>query len=527
MLVLHHAHIYTLDPLHPQAEAVAVENGHIVAVGGNEEILNVYATRARARDMQNCVLLPGLTDAHIHLENYARSLTYVDCETTTRAECLRRVAERAQKTLPGEWIFGHGWNQNLWTEGFGSRQDLDAAAPRNPVYLTAKSLHASWANTAALQLANISASTADPEGGSIPREAGGMPNGLLLENAMPLVERIIPPLSDEAVARLIQDAQPHLWQMGLTGVHDYDRRQCFVALQQLEAQGHLRLRVVKSLPLDDLPHAVGLGLRSGFGSEWLRIGSVKLFADGALGPRTAAMLQPYEGEREYTGMLMLDAEEIFEVGVQAAQSGISLAIHAIGDRANHEVLNAYQQLRAYEQKNNLPRLRHRLEHVQVLHPADLPRLAQLGIIASMQPIHATSDMSIADQHWGNRAALSYAWNSVLQQGTALAFGSDAPVEIPNPFWGMAAAITRRRADGSPSASGWRAEQCITPEAALRAYTTGAAYAAGWENHVGMLRPGYFADLIALQTDPFIGNPLDLYHVHPIATMSAGEWVWEG
>lgn len=526
MLILHHAHIYTLDPLHPQAEAVAVENGRIMAVGTNDEVLDAFGAHASLRHMEGAVLLPGLTDAHLHLENYARSLKYVDCETNTRAECLRRVAERARITPPGEWIFGHGWNQNLWEEGYGSRQDLDAAAPNHPVYLTAKSLHASWANTAALRHAGISAATPDPEGGSLPREADGMPTGILLENAVPLLESKLPPPDETAVAEMIRDAQTALWRMGLTGVHDYDRRSSFMALQMLEARDELRLRVVKSIPLEDMPHAVAIGLRSGFGSDWLRIGSVKLFADGALGPRTAAMLQPYEGETDYSGMLMLDAEEIYEVGIQAAQSGISLAIHAIGDRANHEVLNAYEQLRAYESQNHLPALRHRLEHVQVLHPNDLPRLARLGIIASMQPIHAASDMFIADRHWGDRAALSYTWNSVLQQGTALAFGSDAPVEIPNPFWGMAAAVTRRRADGDPSPAGWRPEQCISLEAALRAYTTGAAYAAGWENRMGMLRSGYFADMIALQTDPFTCDSMDLYRMSPFATMVAGDWVWE-
>jgi predicted amidohydrolase YtcJ len=268
-------------------------------------------------------------------------------------------------------------------------------------------------------------------------------------------------------------------------------------------------------------------LRSGFGDDFLRIGSVKLFSDGALGPRTAAMLQPYEGEAGYTGMLLLDAEEIFERGREAVKTGLSLAIHAIGDRANHEVLNAYAQLRAFERENGLPELRHRIEHVQVLHADDVARLAGLGVIASMQPIHATSDMRIADRHWGQRADLAYAWRTLLQNGAMLAFGSDAPVESPNPFWGLHAAVTRRRRDGTPGPLGWHPEQRLGLEEALRAFTLGPAFAAGLEARRGRLAAGYDADLIVLERDPFQAPPDELYTLLPGATMVAGEWVWQG
>ncbi len=217
--------------------------------------------------------------------------------------------------------------------------------------------------------------------------------------------------------------------------------------------GELKLRVLKSIPFENLHHAIALGLRSGFGDDMLRIGSLKLFSDGALGPHTAAMLKPYEDDPHNTGLLMLDAEQLFELGQLAVRNGISLAIHAIGDRANHEVLNAYEQLRNLErsiQPLSKVQLRHRIEHVQVLHPDDVGRLSKLNVIASMQPIHATSDMVMADQFWGKRAALAYAWREQITHGAKLVFGSDAPVESPNPFWGIHAAVTRRRADGSPS-----------------------------------------------------------------------------
>ena len=526
MRLLHNAHIHTLNPAQPVATAIAVDQGRILAVGSSQELLAEFAERAACEDMHGLTLWPGLTDSHLHLEHYAFSLQMIDAETTSRDECLRRVAERAQTTTPGQWIRGHGWNQNVWPEGFGSAADLDAVAPDHPVYLTAKSLHSSWANSVALRLAGITAATPDPEGGQIVRDGQGRPTGILLESAMELVGSIIPAPTVAETARAIHEALPRLWQMGLTGVHDYDGARCFAALQILDQTADLRLRVVKSIPHENLPLAVQLGLRSGFGSDQLRIGSVKLFADGALGPQTAAMLQPYEGGSANTGMLLLDNEQIFEAGRQAAAGGLSLAIHAIGDRANHEVLLAYAHLREYEQQQGLPALRHRIEHVQVLHPQDYTRLAELGVIASVQPIHATSDMYIADRFWGPRSAGAYPFRTLLESGANLAFGSDAPVESPNPFVGLHAAVTRRRSNGDPGPEGWYPAQRLALEQALDGYTTGAAFAAGRENELGRLAPGFLADLIVLPVSPFDLPPHNLHSITPSATMFAGEWVWK-
>jgi predicted amidohydrolase YtcJ len=247
--------------------------------------------------------------------------------------------------------------------------------------------------------------------------------------------------------------------------------------------------------------------------------------DGALGPHTAAMFQPYVNEPENRGILNMDGEELFEHCRKAADVGLSMTVHAIGDRANHEVLNAYQQLRAYEKEKGLPHLRHRIEHVQVLHPDDAPRLAQLNVVASMQPIHAPSDMFAADRFWGDRSALAYAWRTQLNYGAPLAFGSDAPVESPNPFLGLHAAVTRRRADGSPSAEGWYPEQKLTLAEALSAYTAGAAYAANAEHRLGKLAENYLADLIVLDQDIFSIDSNDLLAVSASATMINGEWVY--
>jgi predicted amidohydrolase YtcJ len=317
-----------------------------------------------------------------------------------------------------------------------------------------------------------------------------------------------------------------LWKFGLTGVHDFDHRTAFMALQMLDAGQKLKLRVTKSIPLDLLPQASALGLRTGFGSERLRVGSVKVFMDGALGPRTAAMFKPYQDEAENRGILNMDGEQFFEVGCQAAASGLSMTGHAIGDRALHEILDGFEQLRVYEREHNLPALRHRIEHVQILHPDDAKRLGQLGIVASMQPIHAISDMLAADKYWGERVNLAYSWRTQLDSGATLAFGSDAPVEVPNPFLGLRAAVTRRRPDGLPGPEGWHPEQRLSMREALEAYTVGAAYAAGLEDRLGRLSPGHYADLIVLEKDPFTCPSDDLLVMRSAATMLGGEWLWQ-
>ncbi len=526
MLLIYNALIHTLDARHPRASAIAIDQGRILEIGEDNQILARFgALNPDAYNAGGSPILPGLIDAHLHLEHYALGLQKVDCETATYQECLQRVAERASRTPAGDWVLGHGWNQNNWPGGYGSAADLDKIAPDNPVFLTAKSLHAAWANSEALRQAGLTSDSFDPEGGRLGRDEKGNLNGILFETAMDLIYDILPEPETSQVMKAIQTAQPVLWRLGLTGVHDYDRKRCFVALQELNKEGLLHLRVVKGIPLEDLPEAAKIGLRTGFGNDFLRIGSVKAFADGALGPQTAAMLQPYEGDDSNRGMLMMDAEELFEQGRLASQNGLSLAVHAIGDRANHEVIQAYAQLRDFEKAQGLPALRHRIEHVQLLHPSDVPRLAELGLVASMQPIHATSDMLMADRYWGDRAAYSYAWRMQVEQGAVLAFGSDAPVESPNPFLGLHAAVTRQRLDGTPGPQGWYPEQRLSVEEALSAYTYGAAYAAGMEDRLGKLAPGYLADLVILDQDPFTCPPENLAGIQCQATMIGGEWVW--
>jgi len=524
MRLLHNARVHTLDAAHPIASTIAIDSGNILAVGGDE--LLVECDRTECEDMGGQVILPGLTDAHIHLQEYALSIQIVDCEVETKEEILRRVAERLRHTLPGEWMRGHGWDQNTWGGEWPNASDLDAVAPENPVFLTAKSLHVAWANDTALKLAGINPSTSDPVNGRIQRDARGVPTGILFEEAVKLVEAVIPEPTPEALAINLRQIIASLWRMGLTGVHDFDKPTCFQALQLLHERGDLKFRVVKSIPHELLPQAVTLGLHSGFGDDFLRIGSVKFFADGALGPHTGAMFESYVDEPQNRGMLSLDNEQLFELGCLAVKSGLSLAVHAIGDRAVHEVLEGLARLRTFERERGQPALRHRIEHLQTIRPGDAGRLAELDVIASMQPIHAPSDMLVAEHLLGGRAAFSYAWRTLAQHGARLAFGSDAPVESPNPFRGLHAAITRRRADGSPGPDGWFPEQRLTVREALEGFTQGPAFAAGMENRLGRLSAGFLADLTVVQMDPFTCDGADIYGIQPTATMVGGEWVWQ-
>jgi predicted amidohydrolase YtcJ len=530
MRVIVRAKIYTFDACCPTATAMAIEGDRVVDVGDDFYILNQYPRHVDLFDAGGYTIIPGLADAHIHLDQYAFSLQKVDCDTPSRQECLARVAQRAAATAPGAWILGHGWNQNNWADGFGTADELDQVAPNSPVYLTAKSLHAAWANSSALRAAGITKDSPDPVGGKILRIPSGQPNGILLESAMQLVSGAIPQPTPEHRATVIQTAISQLSEMGLTFIHDFDQRTCFTALQQLHERQALNVRVLKNIPLTDLPHAAALGLRSGFGDPLLRIGGVKVFTDGALGPRTAAMLQPYDTEPGNRGVLLIDSDELFEIGCQAMDSGFSLAVHAIGDRANRAVLDAFARLNSRqphkERQAQVPGLRYRIEHVQLIHPTDIPRLAELGVIASMQPLHATSDMDMANQFWGDRSSHAYSWNTLLEQGAVLAFGSDAPVESPDPFAGLYAAVTRRRADGSPGPEGWVPSQRISRWQALQAYTLGPALAARVENQFGKLSPGYFADLLLLEQDPFVCDTGLLKQMRPTATMLGGNWVYQ-
>lgn len=524
MLILHNGHIHA--PGFEDATAIVIEGGEILALGSDRDVLNGGFKADTLQDLQGRTVWPGLWDAHVHLGQLAESQSRVDCETDTLGDCLNRVQKAAQALPPGGWVLGHGWNQNRWPEGFGTAQQLDAVCEGHPVYLTAKSLHAAWANSKAFQLAGLHAKSPDPTGGFLQRDGNGSLTGILFEaSAMAMVESVIPSTSLRDLQKGIERLIPQLWAMGLVGVHDFDEAAYWRIFQDIFHLGRYPFRFRKNIPFEQREHFAELGLHTDDGDPFLQVGALKLFADGALGPQTGAMLAPYEGGENRGELLMTDSE-ILEAGVCAGQSGLALTVHAIGDRAIRTVLNGFEQLREHERQYQLIHPLHRIEHVQIISPDDLPRLTELGIVASVQPIHAPSDMQMADRLLGERSAWSYAYRSLLDSGAELVCGSDAPVESINPFQGLHAAVTRRRPDGKPGQDGWHSEQRLTLAEALDGFTHAPARISRRGHQLGRIAPGYAADLIILQEDPFSIERQSLATIQPLATLIAGQSVYE-
>jgi predicted amidohydrolase YtcJ len=522
--ILTNGTIYTMDPRRPRASTVVIRDGKVLTATDGD--VNRSAASDRTIDLEGRCVLPGLTDSHIHLSWYAVGLQHVDLAgARSLEEIVERVADRAAATPAAEWIQGRGWNQEEWSDRrFPTAADLDPVTLHHPVALTAKSGHALVCNSIALQRAGVTSDTPDPEGGQFARGPDGRPTGLALEKAMDVIRAVIPQPDAEEIAAVLPAAFRRAWQVGLTATHDmaspsWNETPILEAYQRLHARGELGLRIVRYLPDSALNHALAIGLRAGWGDDWLRIGGIKIFGDGALGPHTAAMLEPYAGEPDNLGIMTITQEQLTDLARQATEGGFPLAIHALGDRAIRMMLDALEAI-----GGGGTSLRHRIEHVQVLHPDDVGRLAALGVIASMQPIHAPQDASMADRCWEERTATAYAWRSLLDAGTVLAFGSDCPVEDMNPFLGIHAAVTRVCADGYGGPSGWHPEQRITVEEAVRAYTLGAAYAAGLEDRLGSLSPGKWADLVVLDRDIFTCDPADIVETQVEGTMIAGEWM---
>jgi predicted amidohydrolase YtcJ len=526
--ILHHGHILTLDSAQPHAEALAILGERIVAIGSNDAILPLAGPGTSVEHLDRRTVIPGLTDAHIHWQLTSEMLQQINLfDLPDLQATVDKVAQKVAQTPPGEWVVGYGWQHNNWPDArFPTAADIDAISPRNPVYLIARSSHAAWVNTAALKATGITADTRAPEGTEIRLGPDGQPNGMLIEPAaMNLVKDRIPRPTTEQTATAMLAAQKAALSLGLTGFHDFDEPECLRALQILRERGELGLRVVKQVNQRWLNAALDSGLRWGFGDHWIRIGGLKIFADGALGPRSASMLQPYESEPNNTGIIVVDKEQMVEDVSRASAAGLPSTIHAIGDRAVRDVLDVYQAVRAEEAQRGEARntRRHRIEHVQLIHPDDVGRLSELDIIASMQPIHGTSDMVMADRFWGARSRLSYNPRVQLDRGVVVAFGSDSPVETFNPFVGIHAAVTRRRPDGSPGPEGWYPEARVSLDEALRGYTSGPAYAAGMERDLGKLATGYLADLVVLDRDLTAIPPHELKDVRVGATMVGGVW----
>jgi predicted amidohydrolase YtcJ len=528
-LLLSNGRIYTLNPGRPYAQAMAVAGNRILGVGDDAELRPLLRSGGRIVDLGGRAAIPGLIDAHVHFGSYSLGILQgkVDLDNaSSKEEAVARAAEAAGRIPQDHWIQGRGWNRNIWPDPvFPSAADLDAAIPDHPVALQDKSDHALWVNSRAMELVGISASSGDPSGGEIVRDLAGQPTGMLLETACELVHNAIPDPDLNTYVDALRLGTTIAQSLGLTGIHDPGHPLVLAAFEVLRSRGEMGLRALVHISGEGLDAAAKLGIHSGLGDEYVRIGGVKIFADGALGPQTAHMLDPYRGTTADTGIPTHTADELRRLVRQAREAGLSVAVHAIGDAANRAVLDAIaaSPRQAYA---HLPAFPDRIEHVQVLHPDDLPRLAELGVVASGQPIHATSDMEIAERYWGPRCDLAYAWRSLLDTGARLAFGSDCPIETLDPLAGIHAAVTRRRADGSPGSEGWISRQRLAVSEAVHAYTLGAAYASGETHTKGSLAPGKLADLVVLSHNIFVIDPMDILDARVEMTIFDGEVVYQ-
>ena len=527
-LIVTNARIHTVDENRPFATAMAVREGRVLFVGSDRGALVHRGPQTRMLDLEGRTVIPGMTDAHVHLYGLGTALRTVDLVgTRSYQEVIDRVVARAREVPAGTWITGRGWDQNDWAEGrFPSHEALSRAVPDHPVYLTRVDGHASLVNARAMQLASLTAQTRDPAGGRIERAASRAPTGVLVDRAMDIVSAKIP-AADKAEVRaavLAAIAETNRW--GLTGVHDAGvSREVIDVYEELAREGRFSLRNYVMVRLDDaaLDHYFARGPQSALydGRIWIR--AIKISVDGALGSRGAALLEPYADEPAHSGLVLVPEERIREVGIRALRGGFQLNVHAIGDRGNRIVLDAFEAaLREVPTADH----RFRVEHAQILHHQDIPRFAELDVIPSMQAVHQTSDMYWAGNRLGQgRLYGAYAWRSLLETGVVIPNGSDFPVEHVNPLLSFHASISRQDGKGWPT-GGWFPEQRMTREEALKSMTIWPAYAAFQEDELGSLTPGKRADFVVLDRDIMTVPREDVLGTQVLATYIGGVAVYE-
>jgi predicted amidohydrolase YtcJ len=525
--------IYTMDAAQPRAQALAIDgtSGRILVVGDNDDVHRFATQHSEIVDLRGKTVLPGFIDAHIHLLSYAYRAHQIDAGTcTSEDEVAALVSQCAMNMPPGQWILGGQWDKNNWPgQQFPTKASLDAAAPEHPVALSSKDGHLLWVNSLALQRAGITAQTPEPANAAILRDGSGEPTGILQEEAATnLVYGIIDAPDPTLTRSYVQDALAQLQRSGITTIHNIEGRDALRLFQQLRDEGALGVRVQMILPRHTLSQLRTLGLRTGFGDDLLSLGGIKIFADGTLGSQTAAMLESFEGNPTNFGILTLPEQELKETVSTAAAMGISIAIHAIGDRAVRVSLDGIEQAQRLLADNSInapiKRLRYRLEHVQLIAPEDLERMRRLGVIASVQPFHAVADRDIAQRYWGKRHRHAYAYRTIQQMGIPLALGSDAPVETFDPLHILYAA-TMRTDPATPQRPSWLPDQTLPITQALWSYTLGAAYAGAEEQHKGSLTIGKLGDAVVLRED-ILSVPQDKMSENSVqATILGGKVVY--
>ena len=524
--VLTNGVIYTGDSKKPRVEAVAIRGERIVAVGTSKDIQKWVGANTRVVDLKGKFAMPGFNDSHLHLAGGGIAKLAVDVTgARSLAEFQQRIRDRLKDYKPAEWVTGGRWDHTLWAEQrFPTRYDLDAVSKDHPMMFSRVDGHVAVANSKALELAGITRDTPNPQGGEIERDAKGEATGMLKEGAAQgLVRRRIPPLSAEQRRRGIEMAFAEAAQFGVTSVQDNSGWEDFLVYQQLHKEGKLTARVTEWLqftaPVERLEEMRKTG---GTTDLWVRTGALKGVVDGALGGRTAALLAPYSDDPKTSGILILEAERLKQLAIERDKAGFQIALHAIGDKANRAALDAFAAARAANGKRDA---RHRIEHSQIIAREDIPRFAQLGVIASMQPCHQTTDSRWAGARLGpERSKGAYAWNWLAKTGARLAFGTDYAVEPINPLRGLFACVTRE-VDGKPGSS-WEPQEKISMDDCIRGYTQGSAYAEFAEKEKGQVVPGQLGDIVVLSADVTKIPPAQILKSEVVMTIVGGRVVYE-
>ena len=529
-IILYNGTFAVWDTVHPRAQAVAVGNGKILALGRNEDTLNLAGPKTEKIDLDGRLVVPGFIDTHIHFYEWALNRQGVKLDDLTRLEeLLDRVREATGDRRQDQWIIGQGWNETDWAEQrMPTRETLDRAAPAHPVLLWRCDLHLAAANSLALRLAGITADTPDPPEGRIERDNSGEPTGILRELAINLVREAVSPPDAAQVMGAFEDATKALHRRGVTGIHDIrlmadkDGAGAFKTFQMLDHDNRLNLRCWVTLPGHQLDNIIGLGLRTGFGNDRLRIGHVKFFSDGGMGARTAWLIDPYlDAER---GMSLIDMNTLAQYIDKADNSGLSVMVHAVGDCANRELINIFEALESRRSLSGSPSpaIPHRIEHVQMIRPEDATRLRNLNVALCVTPGNMLLDMNLIDLAVGEKGKWTYAFRQLMDTGAPVMFSSDCPVCDPDPLLGIHAAVTRQRADGTPE-GGWYPNSRVTAAEALKAYTStpAAVHLAG---ELGTIAPGKRADLVILNKNILVIPPSQLPEARVDMTLFDGRIV---
>jgi len=524
-LVIRGAKIATVDEEFSFAEAVAVKDGKIIFVGSEDDVQWYIDKETELIELRGGLVLPGLIDAHGHLTGYGESLEYIDLVgTNSFEEILKLVEEKLDNVEYGEWIRGRGWDQNDWeNKTFPSHDRLSELTPNNPVVLTRIDGHALLANKSAMDIANINKSTIDPSGGKIQRDNSGVPTGIFIDNAEPLITNHIPTYSNEEVRRIIKNGAQRLTEYGITGIHDagvspYRIEDYKYLIENSEMPIRINAMLSDTNAITDNEFLERNSIDS-YGNDFLRVKSIKMYADGALGSRGAALLEPYSDDPTNKGLILTDSLHMLHVVKAALKNDFQVCTHAIGDGGIRSVLNIYEAALNDSPTNDH---RFRIEHSQIIDLDDVDKYSKLGVIPSMQPQHAISDMPwVEDRIGAERMEGAYAWRSFIDAGLIIPCGSDVPVETPNPLIGIYNAITRQDEIGFPD-GGWMPEQTMTIEEAIKGYTIWAAQSAFQEDVLGSIEIGKYADFTILDSDIFSIEPVEIIETETLYTIVAGE-----